>query len=184
MQHSQFRYRRIYQRHFGPIPEGYEIHHRDGDFSNNQPSNLQALSVEDHYKVHRNQGDWGACWAISRRMKMSREEIAEIASRRTQQQIENGTHPFLNGKNEAKIGGHWFNNGIVEVQDRECPEGFVEGRLIRGKHQKKHVYSESQMLTCEHCGKTGLGPTMRRWHGDRCRSVKLITAPRFGDINC
>lgn len=29
----------------------------------------------------------------------------------------------------ANIGRHWFNNGIVDVFQFECPEGFVPGRL-------------------------------------------------------
>ena len=29
----------------------------------------------------------------------------------------------------AKQGLHWFNNGIKNVRARECPEGFVKGRL-------------------------------------------------------
>lgn len=27
------------------------------------------------------------------------------------------------------IGKHWFNNGVVNAFQRECPEGFVPGRL-------------------------------------------------------
>lgn len=27
------------------------------------------------------------------------------------------------------IGKHWFNNGVVNAFQRECPEGFVAGRL-------------------------------------------------------
>ena len=30
---------------------------------------------------------------------------------------------------EAHKGHHWFNNGIAEVFVKECPEGFVKGRL-------------------------------------------------------
>ena len=25
---------------------------------------------------------------------------------------------------------HWFNNGVINVKAKECPEGFVRGRII------------------------------------------------------
>lgn len=31
----------------------------------------------------------------------------------------------------AKQGSHWFNNGIIAVVAKSCPEGFVRGRLKR-----------------------------------------------------
>ena len=34
---------------------------------------------------------------------------------------------------EAHFGKHWFNNGIAEVFVKECPEGFVRGRLKKVK---------------------------------------------------
>ena len=27
-------------------------------------------------------------------------------------------------------GSHWYNNGVIQTQARECPEGFVPGRLV------------------------------------------------------
>ena len=41
-------YRKIYEENFGPIPKepngrSYEIHHIDGNHSNNDPSNLIAV---------------------------------------------------------------------------------------------------------------------------------------------
>ena len=47
-------------------------------------------------------------------------------------------HPFF-GKHhsektrrkmsKAHIGKHWYNNGVVSVLTRECPNGFVKGRI-------------------------------------------------------
>ena len=47
-------------------------------------------------------------------------------------------HPFF-GKHhsektrrkmsKAHIGKHWYNNGVVSVLARECPDGFVKGRI-------------------------------------------------------
>src|SRR5436190_7287033 len=37
---------------FGPIPEGFEIHHKDQNTFNNEPWNLGALSKSDHQSHH------------------------------------------------------------------------------------------------------------------------------------
>jgi hypothetical protein len=77
------RTRRIWAQHNGPIPVdengiSFDIHHRDGDWRNNSPDNLQALSVADHYRVHFAQGDWGAAWYIAQRIKLSAEDYEAI----------------------------------------------------------------------------------------------------------
>lgn len=45
--------RLIYQKHIGKIPKGFEIHHIDGDKFNDDPSNLIALSHEEHVAIHK-----------------------------------------------------------------------------------------------------------------------------------
>jgi len=59
-------YRKIYEQHHGPIPvesdgRTYEIHHIDGDHNNNDPGNLKAVTVKEHYNIHYAQGDYNAC---------------------------------------------------------------------------------------------------------------------------
>lgn len=36
----------------GPIPTGMHIHHKDGDESNNELSNLQLVTPEEHRRIH------------------------------------------------------------------------------------------------------------------------------------
>ena len=33
------------------------------------------------------------------------------------------------GENHPMYGKHWYNNGLIEARELECPEGFTEGRL-------------------------------------------------------
>ena len=104
-------YRRIYKNHFGEIPKdvegrSYDIHHKDGDISNNTAENLIAVSLQEHYDIHYSQEDWGACWAIGKRMKIRPETFAEIVSRHQHERLENNTHNF------SKV-------GLVSVKDRE-----------------------------------------------------------------
>ena len=92
-------HRRSYESHRGPIPKDsngrtYEIHHIDGDHSNNDPSNLVALTIQEHYDVHYAQGDYGACARIFSRMNKTPQEISNEASRLQKLLVEQGKHQF------------------------------------------------------------------------------------------
>lgn len=43
---------RLVQDWKNPIPKGYHTHHKDQARTNDVPSNIMALSVEDHFRVH------------------------------------------------------------------------------------------------------------------------------------
>lgn len=94
-------YRKIYERHHGPIPKedngrSYEVHHIDGDHSNNEPLNLVAITLQEHYDIHYSQGDYGACRLMAiQRMNKTPEEISEICRLHQLQRVENGTHTLL-----------------------------------------------------------------------------------------
>lgn len=45
-------HRQVYEDHHGPIPEGMQIHHKNGDFSDNSVENLECLSPRDHRAKH------------------------------------------------------------------------------------------------------------------------------------
>lgn len=45
-------HRYAYEQANGPIPPGFQIHHKDGDKANNHPDNLEALSASDHMRLH------------------------------------------------------------------------------------------------------------------------------------
>lgn len=46
-------HRVVYRKYNGNIPQGYVIHHLDGDKTNNSPSNLIALTPNDHSRLHK-----------------------------------------------------------------------------------------------------------------------------------
>ena len=47
-------HRLIYEDYHGvKIPKGMQIHHIDGDTTNNDPSNLQMVSIGEHNKIHK-----------------------------------------------------------------------------------------------------------------------------------
>ena len=45
-------HRFVWEYYNGEIPKGYDVHHVDGDKSNNDISNLQLLKSSDHKKLH------------------------------------------------------------------------------------------------------------------------------------
>lgn len=45
-------HRVVYNISIGSVPDGYEIHHRDGNKFNNHISNLVAVSKDEHKKIH------------------------------------------------------------------------------------------------------------------------------------
>jgi len=92
------KYRKIYENHYGNIPrdrEGrsYEIHHIDGNHSNNDPTNLTALTLTEHYEIHFKQGDYFACMLMqAQRMNSTPAERSAVSKLNALSQLKNGTH--------------------------------------------------------------------------------------------
>jgi hypothetical protein len=100
-------HRKIFIKHFGPIPEGFDIHHIDGNHSNNDPSNLKAVSLQEHYDIHFSQGDYAASLRIAQRMGLSKEEKSKLASLAASKANREGKCGFKLGhaSQAGKIGG-------------------------------------------------------------------------------
>ena len=93
-------YRKIWEAHYGPIPKDqlYDIHHIDGDRSNNDINNLKLVTPQEHYNIHYAQKDWGACHSIAQqRLNLTSEELSTLASNQAKARVANGTHHFLIG---------------------------------------------------------------------------------------
>lgn len=180
--HSSKIYRKIYEQHYGPIPKdsdgrSYEIHHIDGNPLNNDPLNLAAVSIQEHYDIHYSQGDWAACRFIAiHRMNKTSKEISELSKKAQLKRIEERTHNFLNGdyqrKNQLKRLEEGTHNFLGKDSNAERikngthnwlgPSGN-KARIDAGTH-------ESQIMkTCEHCGKTMGKLIFGRYHGKKCK---------------
>lgn len=46
-------HRQLWKDNFGEIPDGYDIHHRDGNYLNNTIDNLECVSKKDHALRHK-----------------------------------------------------------------------------------------------------------------------------------
>jgi hypothetical protein len=96
-------YRRIYEKAYGPIPKdsygrSCQIHHIDGDRSNNSLDNLKCVSIQEHYDIHYLQGDYSACARLAADMQKSPEEISKLNKLAAKKRVQNGTHNFLGGE--------------------------------------------------------------------------------------
>ena len=165
-------YRKIYENVFGTIPvdaEGrtYDIHHKDGNRLNNDPLNLIALSIKEHYDIHFAQGDYGACSKIKRNMKLTPKEVSELATKGNLKRVENGTHNFLGGKiakesqqkRVAEGKHHWLSGALQRISTAK--------RLAEGTHPFQLEW------TCEYCNIKGKNKAMyNRWHGNNCKTNK------------
>jgi hypothetical protein len=66
-------YRKIYIDHYGEIPKdelgrSYDIHHIDGNRSNNDINNLKAVSLLEHWEIHIRQKEFDAANLIAERI--------------------------------------------------------------------------------------------------------------------
>jgi len=103
---SSYTYRKIWENNFGPIPmddngRPYEIHHVDGNRNNNNLENLMCVSIEQHYELHYNNGDYGACVMIAKRMNLPIDYISNIQKgikRPGVGGVKKGTTPWNKGK--------------------------------------------------------------------------------------
>lgn len=130
-------YRKIYEQHYGPIPKdengrSYEIHHIDGDNTNNDPANLKAVSIQEHYEIHLAQGDWHACLLISARMNQSPEEKSRLAQLAAQQRVQEGAHHWMGDNNPArravKAGTHpWLDPNFPETNRQRQLDKMANG---------------------------------------------------------
>ena len=132
-------YRNIYEHHYGPIPKDengrtYEIHHIDGDATNNNPNNLKAVSIQEHYDIHLAQGDWAACLIISARMNVSPEEKSRLGKLNAQKQLAEGTHPLMGDNNiNRKLAMQGKHPWQTPEWAQRCREDSVD-RVKAGTH--------------------------------------------------
>lgn len=204
------KYRKIYEHHYGPIPKDetgrrYEVHHIDGNRKNNDPDNLTALTIQEHYDIHHSQKDWGACLRIAEKMKLSAETLTELARRNANSLVEKGTHPFLGGsvqrasnKKRVKNGTHNFLGGNLSraTQAKRISDGthhFLDSEFQRQTQKKRvaagtHLFQNSEFhkQNAKKLLDAGLHPTQYKWtcpHCGKCGQGKSLYARWHGD-NC
>ena len=155
------KYRKIYENHHGPIQKdsegrSYEIHHIDGDRSNNVPDNLTSLSIQEHYDIHYQQEDWSACLLIARAMNVSPEEKAELSRKAAMERVDNGTHNFTDPE---------FRKKHKEMLNEKIKDGsfhFLNSSWARDKELKKVASGTHPFLKKEDGSSVGQNTNKKR----------------------
>lgn len=154
-------YRKIYENHHGPIPNdstgrNYDIHHIDGNHSNNDPINLRAVTIQEHYDIHYSQGDYYACYLIAvQRLNKTPKEISILAKLNVSKQIKDGKNAFVGSELQNKrvsAGTHPFlGDGSMQrnVQLRRIETG--KHHLLGGNNWKfdHNIYTFTNIKTKE-----------------------------------
>ena len=194
-------HRKIYEQAYGPIPidefgRTYEVHHIDGNHSNNDLKNLTAVSIQEHYNIHYSQGDWAACLLMSDRMNLSTEEKSRTASIngkiQSSKRVAAGTHPWQGGEVSRRVTKDRLSNGTHNLvgsnnpshkRVKELTHNFQNKEWSREKAKKqiaagKNVFASADnpafiKYTCQYCNKIGGKNGMMRWHGINCKSYVL-----------
>ena len=165
---SNRHYRKIYENHYGPIPKdsdgrSYDIHHIDGNHNNNDPSNLKAVTLLEHYNIHYDQEDWGACLLLKKRLKISVSDQSNLQSKlgqlNSRDQVAKGTHPWLGGDIQRKTARRLVKEGTHHLLGSD----HAIERLKNGTHPSQ------TMISCLCCQKTIDIPNFTRWHGSKCK---------------
>jgi hypothetical protein len=182
-------YRKIYEQHHGPIPfdsEGrrYDIHHIDGNRQNNSPSNLIAVSIQDHYNIHYAQGDYSACLIMAKRANITTKEKSMLAKKSARRLVESGKHHLLSGEIQRRSALERAQKGMLPGQGPKNPfwGGEIQRKsaanlLANGRHHSQ------QKWECPHCKTQGQGKAVyHNWHGDNCGMINEANAVYVNNV--
>lgn len=139
-------YRRIWEAQHGQIPvdekgRRYEIHHIDGNHENNLIDNLKCLSIEEHYKIHLNQGDLVEAALIAKRMKqiITAKKLLEQARQEGKLTLQDSDRVYDIQKlaAEKNTGTSFYNNGVTNF--RLKPNDPLINILNKGMLKKHYI---------------------------------------------
>ena len=175
-------HRKIYKQHYGTIPKDetgrtYDIHHIDGNHFNNDPVNLKAVTIQEHYEIHYAQGDWAACLIMSDRMKISPEEKSILAKKSALKLVNEGRHNFLGGSIQSKTAQRLLANGTHNLLGDNNPAKklYEDGThpFIGGNNNRSRVtagtHPSQSKVSCLCCHKTIDKPNYSKYHGPKCK---------------
>ena len=155
-------YRKLWIKQYGEIPKDgdgrpYEIHHKDGNHSNNSLDNLVCIPIKEHYDIHYAQGDYGACVLIAKRMKMSPDHISTIQKGTKRPGIggvKKGTQPWNKGISGyklsfTKVGKE--NKLLATKKNNKIKD--VDAEIIRNDYLKQIFINEPKIGKIQQNGK-------------------------------
>ncbi len=135
--HGKYLHRLIWEEHYGEIPKGYVIHHKDKNPQNNCILNLQLMTKEEHISLH-TQGEnnpmYGKVFSPEHRKKLS-ENHADTSGENNPMY---GKKPSI--PTRLRISKTMNKSGILNVskkKNKSCKKGWCwQYRYYEGKKRK------------------------------------------------
>jgi hypothetical protein len=168
-------YRKIYEQHYGPIPKGHHIHHKDMNHANDDPLNLEALHPDAHAQKHGFLNNFIMAQATATELSISRNRGNQYNNGRKHSTEQNQRHAdFMKGK-RYKFGhrGHKITleqslaQSIRQTGGKHKPRTLEQNRANSAR-QIGIAAVPSVLVICQHCHKTGASRGMKRWHFQNC----------------
>ena len=161
-------YRKLFERyHKCCLLPGTDIHHIDGNHKNNSIDNLQAVSLLEHYNIHKQQNDYYACFMISQRMKIKPDDWRQMA-------IENGRKSALKNRDNGIGLLAWVKNNPELVQQIRSDSGKKGGKIAAEQKLGIHALTaEEKRLIASLGGKKAadLGLGFKAGHASRAGTM-------------
>lgn len=140
-------YRKVYERHhLCCLLPNIDIHHIDGNHNNNTPSNLQAVTLQEHYNIHKSQNDHYACYMIGLRMEVPPDDWKDMARK-------NGKKSALkNMQNNVGLLA-WIKDNPEKAKEACKNGGVISG--TRAAQNKTGIHSADEKQKKEWASKGG-----------------------------
>jgi len=133
-------YRKIYEHHHqSSLLEGIDIHHIDGNRFNNTPTNLLAVTLEEHYNIHKSQNDYYACVMIAQRMTIKPEDWTDMAK------INGRKSALANMSNGVGL-MNWIKNNPDKAKEAASLGGKIGGKVATERNAGIHALTKEEKL--------------------------------------
>lgn len=152
---------------FGPEHPAYGYKHSDGARDRIRASRLGSHMTDETKKKlsEANSGD---------RSPLFGKALCESTKQKMSASLKNRPH-HMRGKKHTPEMIAKFKQGhagrVVSDETRGKVSQTMSGRTLTQEH-KEHLRGKKEEVACPHCGKVGAGPTMQRWHFDKCKDAQ------------
>lgn len=171
-------YRRIWIEANGPIPKdekgrSYEIHHINGNRADNRLENLQCISIEEHYTMHLQRGDYGAAFRIAQRLDIPADIKSELMRKSNKARLEKGNHSFQREDVKKKSQAAILEN--IKQGKQGLQNKITQDKAIQAKRDKyTHADLTNHVKTgWENWKKQNGDPKQRTLQGSKVGAEKI-----------
>lgn len=153
-------YRKIYEEHHNTkIPNGWHIHHIDGNRNNNDISNLEMLSPDEHAKKHGHISNWIMSQKKAADLAIQKLKTPEMRNKMRQSMLNSESHKaFLERR---KTDEEWKKN--VSEAARKTAKNRTNDPWNKGLTGAIQVTDKTkELMSSQRIG--------RRWYNDGTKS--------------